>query len=263
MLKKIKNLIFDDSPKKNQIKSIPATSITEIENGFTYNYKNFKIFSHDKQCIEGAKKQIFEDEVYHFDSDKTSPLILDVGSNIGLAILYWKDLYPDSEIIAFEPSQKVFKSLEKNVKSNNLKNVNILEKAISNYEGKSEFTTNEKISGSLILEKGLENNYTVEVTKLSNYLKDREIDFLKIDIEGEEKNVFFDILPYLNNVKNLFIEYHSFIHEKQYLSQILQHLEELNFRYYIEDDFKLKKPLTCNYSSLNQDMKLNIWAKKI
>lgn len=260
MLRKIKNKIFGTNT--SNIKSVPPQPAIRENNGeFEYSYKDFEVFSHERQCIEGTKKQIFEDEVYHFNTDKTSPFILDVGSNIGMAVLYWKKLYPEAEIIAFEPSRKVFNSLKKNVEYNNLKNVTIHEKAISNYEGTSEFTTNERISGSLTLEKGLETNYTVEVTKLSNYLKDREVDFLKIDIEGEEKNVFFDILPHLKNVKNLFIEYHSFIHEKQYLSKILHHLEELNFRYYIEDDFKLQKPLTCNYNSLNQDMKLNIWAK--
>jgi FkbM family methyltransferase len=259
MIRKILRRIFGLDIVKLSPKQIPP--ILETQYGFEYSYKNLKIFSHERQCIDGTKKQIFEDEVYHFNTDKTNPLIIDAGANIGLAILYWKDLYPDAEITAFEPSREVFSSLKKNIETNHLKKVNILQKAVSNYEGTAEFTTNEKISGSLILEKGLENNYTVEVVKLSNYLKDKEIDFLKIDIEGEERNVFFEILPYLKNVKNFFIEYHSFIHEKQYLSLILQKLEELNFRYYIEDDFKLKRPLTINYNSLNQDMKLNIWAK--
>lgn len=230
--------------------------------GFESSYHDFQIHSHEAQCISGVYKQIFLDEVYHFSTNKQEPLIVDVGSNIGLGILYWKKLYPGAQIVAFEPSREVFRSLKKNIDVNKIANVRLLQKAVSDFEGTAKFTANEKISGSLVLEKNLEHTYEVEVVKLSDFLKEIEVDFLKMDIEGGERKVFFEILPYLSNVDNLFLEYHSFVHETQYLAEILKHLQDLNFRYYIEDDFKVRKPLTSDYVSLGQDMKLNIWAKK-
>lgn len=259
MLKKVLKKILS---KLGKTQKSNAPHLIPLETGgHNFKYQNFLIFTHDPQCINGAQKQIFKDEIYHFETNEKEPLIIDAGANIGLGIIYWKNLYPDAKIIAFEPSKEVFKSLNKNVTDNKLTNVELHHKAVSDYNGIAKFTTNEKISGSLILEKNLDTTYDVEVVKLSDYIKNNVIDFLKIDIEGEEKKVFFEILPYLKNVKNLFIEYHSFVHDEQYLSKILHHLELLNFRYYLEDDFKVKKPLTSNYVSLNQDMKINLWAK--
>ena len=68
-----------------------------------------------------------------------------------------------------------------------------------------------------------------------------------------------DQLPLINN---LFLEYHSFVHEKQYLSEILAALEEHGFVYHIQDEFKLKAPLLSQKTSLGQRMQLNIWATK-
>lgn len=243
-------------------KAVELPIIQDQSGRYIFKHKELMIYSNELQCIKGVFKKIFEDEVYHFNTDKQAPLIVDVGANIGLGILYWKRLYPDARIIAFEPSIEVFKCLKMNVDNNNLSNVELHQKAVSDFEGNATFTANEKISGSLILQKNLAQTYQVEVVSLSQYLKNKKVDFLKIDIEGAERQVFFEILPYLKNVDNLFIEYHSFIHENQYLAEILKNLQDLNFRYYIEDDFKVKRPLTSNYRSLNQDMKLNIWAKK-
>lgn len=258
MLQSIINTLFKRKKKaaKNQ------NEILETDKGFTMNYHNFTIHSHELQCIKATKEQIFKNEIYRFNTENDKPFIIDAGANIGMAIFYWKNKYPNSKIIAFEPSREVYKTLMENITINNLKDVQVFPYALSDTEGESYFTTNEKISGSLVLEKDLAHTYKVQKVKLSDYLKEQTVDFLKIDIEGEEKKVFFEIATYLSNVRNLFIEYHSFIHEEQYLSRILSELENQGFRYYIEDDFKIPHPLTNDFNSLNQDMKLNIWAKR-
>src|SRR5262245_14445884 len=43
-------------------------------------------------------RTIFLRNEYFFQTDKKKPLILDCGANIGLATLFFKQLYPDSEI---------------------------------------------------------------------------------------------------------------------------------------------------------------------
>ncbi len=59
--------------------------------------------------------EIFVEEVYRFQSDTNTPLIIDCGSNIGLSIIYFKRLFPEAKIIGFEPDNEIFKILENNI----------------------------------------------------------------------------------------------------------------------------------------------------
>jgi len=110
----------------------------------------------------------------------------------------------------------------------------------------------------------LENNksYQVETTKLDQYIN-RPIDFLKIDIEGAEYNVLKSIKSKLGNVRNLFIEYHSFSDKEQVLNEILSILTECKFRYYIEHvGVRSHHPFIKISSFQNMDIQLNIFAYK-
>ena len=83
--------------------------------------------------------EIFFREIYYFKSDTSSPFILDCGANIGMATLYFKMIYPQSEIIAFEPSSSCCAIIKKNIKSNNLAKITVLNKAVSNKKGYCSF----------------------------------------------------------------------------------------------------------------------------
>ena len=70
---------------------------------------------------------------------KNKPFIVDLGGNIGMSVLFFKHLYPESTIYVFEPNKSSFKLLKKNVENNNLSNVTLFNKAVSNKKGKSSF----------------------------------------------------------------------------------------------------------------------------
>src|SRR5688572_1057568 len=70
-------------------------------------------------------REIFLERQYHFESQKSSPTILDCGANIGMAILFFKKCYPECRITAFEANPVTFGYLKKNVTGNNLTNVEI------------------------------------------------------------------------------------------------------------------------------------------
>jgi FkbM family methyltransferase len=223
---------------------------------------NFKIYSHDKHCITSTYGRIFDHHIYNFNYNKDNPTIIDAGANIGLASLYLKNRFPKAKIIAFEPSRRLYKTLNKNISVNNLSDVECINVALSDKEGEASFTDNAKISGSLITEKNLAENYTVKTDLLSKYIKE-PIDFLKMDIEGAEMQVFPEIQDKLSLINNMFIEYHSFTHLNQDLSKILALLEKNNFRYYIEGEYIHEQPLVKDRVSLGQDLQVNIWANKI
>jgi len=60
-------------------------------------------------------KEIFEQQIYRFRSNNQRPFIIDGGANIGLSILYFKKIYPLSQIVAFEPDEKIFSVLQRNI----------------------------------------------------------------------------------------------------------------------------------------------------
>lgn len=234
--------------------------IIQNESGVFYRtHLNLEIFSSTRSILNYNFKEIFERKIYDFDCANDSPLLIDAGANIGLATLYWKSKFPNSRIVAFEPSTKVFELLSRNVSVNKLTQVQCVNMALSDTEGDMQFTTDEGVSGSLVVKKNLSSLYTVRTTKLSNYISET-VELLKLDIEGAELQVMEEIASRLHLVKRLFVEYHSFVHKEQDLSRLLQTLESAGFRYYIENDSVTNSPFNGFEISLGQDLKLNIWA---
>jgi len=194
-------------------------------------------------CTYGALswlfKEIFLDQEYHFVSRKMSPFIIDCGSNIGMSLLYFKTLYPDAEILAFEPDEAAFSCLEANVKANKLRGVAIARKAISNKEGPIDFYYDADNPGSLGMSTRFERmpkqKCLVEATVLSKYV-DREVDFLKIDVEGVEQTILEELgqAGKLSHIYQMVIEYHHHIvrHEDA-LSRLLELLERSGFGYQV------------------------------
>src|SRR3989344_6241937 len=62
----------------------------------------FKINVLDYWAFLGMFEEIFIQKQYYFDSRNRRPLIVDCGSNIGLSVVFFKILYPEAKIIAFE-----------------------------------------------------------------------------------------------------------------------------------------------------------------
>lgn len=57
--------------------------------------------------------KIFKRQIYNFQIDNPAPYIIDAGANIGLGVIYFKKLFPDAEIIAFEPDPNIFAVMKK------------------------------------------------------------------------------------------------------------------------------------------------------
>jgi len=205
---------------------------------------DFKVQAFDYETIKFLFEEIFIRNEYFFESKDKSPVIFDCGSNIGFATIYFKWVYPNSTIYAFEPDKNTFKILEKNIKNNDLNNVFLYNKAISNTNGKLNFFTDSNRPGSLIMsskiERGLITKNSVECISLTSFIKDKKIskiDFLKMDIEGSEKEAINDLNQknILKIVDKMCIEYHHKVgNEKSNLGSFLKVFESNNFEYQIE-----------------------------
>ncbi|MFN8238008.1 MAG: FkbM family methyltransferase [Chitinophagales bacterium] len=207
--------------------------------------------------------EIFEKEIYRFSSHKKQPVIIDGGANIGLSVIYFKKLFPQAKIIAFEPDKKIFSILSQNMSSFGFSDVELVNKGLWNETTTLSFFSEGADSGS-IQNAELDNTtvHAIETVQLKDYLTFPEVDFLKLDIEGAETNVLLDIESRLPSVRNLFIEYHSFIGQPQTLDVILRMLTRHNFRYYLSTFGCVgqPRPYIQPASYNNMDVQLNIFA---
>ncbi|WP_276373584.1 FkbM family methyltransferase [Chryseolinea sp. H1M3-3] len=213
----------------------------------------------DATTLIGGYAEIIRKQVYEFKSSRPDPLIIDCGANIGLSIYYFKMLYPQAKIKAFEPDPVIFKTLEKNIKTLEFMGVELHQEAIWKDNGTLEFQIEGGFSGRIPKEGDTENLIRVPCRRLKDLLKE-SIDFLKIDIEGAEFEVLTDIRGDLSCVQNIFIEYHSHIKERQTLGEILEVLQQAGFRYHIQEAYAHKKPFVERDTMLGMDLQLNIFG---
>tara|TARA_R100000935_G_scaffold56463_1_gene88038 strand:+ start:7410 stop:8258 length:849 start_codon:yes stop_codon:yes gene_type:complete len=209
-------------------------------------------------------KEIFVQNIYKFETSSPIPYIIDGGANIGLATIYFKLLYPTSKIVAFEPDPEVFQDLKFNVEAFGFQNVSLVQKGLWSSNKMLPFKA-EGADAGLIGEIDSYNpsdEQQIEVVSLKDYLQ-QSVDFLKLDIEGSETIVLKDIKEDLKNVKNIFVEYHSFVNQKQTLNEVIEILTRANFRLHISSP-----GLTCSTPFIklntynNMDMQLNIYGIK-
>lgn len=206
--------------------------------------------------------EIFRDNIYEFNTTALKPIIIDCGANMGLSLLYFSRRFPNGKIIAFEPDETVLPFLEKNIKSQGLKNVELHKKAVWNEETEVSFYTDYGLGGRIGMGYKNQQPKVIKTMRLRKLLN-KSIDMLKIDIEGAEYTVLQDCENLLYNVKHIFVEYHSFYDEEQHLEDILNILKRQGFRYHLRQSFSRSKPfvdeiLVCE----KYDMAINVFAYK-
>jgi len=205
-------------------------------------------------------KEIFVDEYYKFQSDNDSPVIYDCGSNVGTSCAYFKMIYPNAIIKAFEAEQGIAELLKTNIKNNRLTNIEVIEKAVWIDNKGVNLSVEGADSSSVYL---VENVRKVDSVRLKDLLdSESNVDMLKMDIEGAENDVILDCGDSLKVVNNIFIEYHAYTNSKQNLSGILNVLEQNKFRYFIKNDSDRNMPLInrSNKSYPSMDLQLNIFG---
>jgi FkbM family methyltransferase len=191
------------------------------------------------------REEIFRREQYRFETDAPAPFIVDCGANIGMATLYFKSLYPDATVLAFEPDPAAFACLQEN--AHQVSDVRVVNAALAPRDGPVDFFYDEtdpaSLRMSIVRERMPKQSRTVEGVRLSRFL-DREVDFLKRDVEAAELVVLRDLADTgrLSLVQQMLIEYHHHIpRTDDALSGLLSLLEDHGFGYQLEA--RLDRPL--------------------
>jgi FkbM family methyltransferase len=198
------------------------------------------VYFHDYYWLLEMYEDIFLRRQYEFETERPAPAIVDAGSNIGLAILFFKRLFPLATVLGFEPDADTFELLGRNLEANRLQDVRIRNEAL--YDGREELdlfgdpstpgspqmtTSGDRLPGPAM---------RVRATRLSKHVTE-PVDFLKVDIEGAERVVLKELedAGKLPLIRRMAIEYHHYVEAGENgLAGLLATLERGGFGYQLE-----------------------------
>jgi FkbM family methyltransferase len=215
---------------------IGSSEKSSIKTGYLLGYKiSFSSYPQILHLIE----EIFISQLYKYKTSSSKPFIIDCGSNIGLAILYFKKVYPSCRIIGFEPDLETFKLLQENIHKNQLTTVTLYNVALSDKEEKTllhKNSTSGLLTMSLIPSTDKTEEETVNTKKISDYIHET-IDLIKMDVEGSEIKIIDDILRNCEShlIKKMIIEYHPTILNVP-IEKLILNLEEHDFTCQLSKD---------------------------
>lgn len=140
-----------------------------------------------------------------------SDFFIDIGSHIGLySILASKYIKKEGKIISFEPNSEAYDSFIKNIRFNNILNVEKFNIALSDKKGE-EYLFGDDSSKSIINDAYFGKDKDKKLVKtdiLDNYIKLINKDSLvsmKIDVESAEFNVLSGATRFFEEIKPFFI----------------------------------------------------------
>lgn len=155
-------------------------------------------------------------------SGKQDKTVLDLGANEGYYTLKIRQNNPKCRIVSVEPNPLAFEVLRKNVESNRLKNVILVNKAVTTRIGMMPFEIVPEVSAigakdirgqkRIWLKDERIKRITVDGITLSQLCKEHGIgiiDILKMDVEGQEMEILGSSRGLLKNIRKVVMEFHS------------------------------------------------------
>jgi FkbM family methyltransferase len=157
---------------------------------------------------------IFINECYKTEGLSTTKVIYDLGTNIGIASLYFASVFPEAKIYGFEPMPENYKIAKMNYSSIN--DSQVYETAVGDEDKEAFLLIDEYRSGSHQVCDESRNEYAfripIKISRLDTLIKKYKIpppDFLKIDTEGAEYSILKGLGEFRKYVKFVCIETHS------------------------------------------------------
>lgn len=162
-----------------------------------------------------AVQEIWLERIYtgRFYRPADGDVIVDAGANIGVFTIYIARQNPRCKVFALEPFAENFQYLQSNVAEAGLTSVTCCEVALGAECGKGQMQAVGARSLDHVLRVDSKQEVGIPVIPLSgvfDLVHAQEIDFLKVDIEGSEHDVFDAASPdVLGRFKRIAMEYHD------------------------------------------------------
>lgn len=215
----------------------------------------------DVTSFLSAFKSIFVNQIYCFShKSESAPHILDCGANIGVSVLYFKKLFPDCKIIAYEADPQIFSFLSSNLQLNNVEGVELHNKAIWSSETSLSFKQEGADAGHI--SSSSHGDITIPTVSLRSLLNNNHFDLVKIDIEGAEYEALKGCSDVLRKAERYFVEYHSFADQKQDLGDLVNLFVNNGFRTHIHTEHFSIQPFIKKHIHYGMDLQLNLYFDK-
>ena len=175
---------------------------------------------------------VFFANEYHVPREART--IVDLGANIGAFAIWAADRCPSSRILSFEPFPATFERLRDNVGANGLESrVDCVRMAVGGHDGVSRFESapdKRSYCRKLVADSSIGETIDVECMTLASLFERfglKEIDCLKMDVEGAEYEIILSASPKtLRRAKVITLEYH----DAERSSVLWEKLSESGFR---------------------------------
>lgn len=136
-------------------------------------------------------------------------IFIDVGANIGYTSLHWSKMFPQVNLIAFEVLPQNYELLNKNIEMNHVENVVTFNLGLSNKNSFDQFhyypwcTANSSRENLEERDDAILVEVKLVVLDELNEVQKKNIDFIKIDVEGMEKFVLEGMIKTIEKNKPL------------------------------------------------------------
>jgi FkbM family methyltransferase len=149
-------------------------------------------------------KKVYENNIVRVNQ---GDVVVDIGANYGFFVESILSKGP-SQIYCYEPAPNVFQRLVTNYSKNN--NISFFNTAVSSKNGRINFINDISSASNRISES--EDGYEVDTININILIESisKNINFLKIDCEGCEKDIFETITSEnIKKIEKIVVEYHS------------------------------------------------------
>jgi len=171
-----------------------------------------------------------------------TPVVIDIGGNVGYFSFLLSSKKPGAKIFAFEPMPENMKVFTENIMLNGQLsgNISVFNKAVTgDNDGHIDLffdnVTDNSVIASVVKDFSSQNTQVkrvdaISLEKIFSENKLERVDLLKVDCEGSEYPVFYDSPAHLfDKVQTIAIESHELDKEKRNTKSLIEFLEDKGF----------------------------------
>ena len=165
------------------IRGVKNIMIQEVDGGYKFYIRE------DMDTDDIVIREIWEEDVYRLEDNHLNRggIVLDIGANIGSFSIYCAS--KGATVYAVEPEPNNLTALKANIELNSMeKSITVFDCGISDFDGTAVIDNS---GGGSTIKDGKDGS-TISIVSFNNFLIQNnidEVDVLKVDIEGSEKEL--------------------------------------------------------------------------
>lgn len=147
-----------------------------------------------------------------------SPIVMDIGANIGYFALIAADQLDGAKIYAFEPGPDNLEQLHRNIELNGYENeIIVFNKAVGSETGTADLEISGASNHHSVVDSPTVDSIKIDVTTVDTFISQQDVDdnvpvIIRMDVEGYEMNVFQGMADLFSSSRPiyLFAEIHAY-----------------------------------------------------